>query len=90
MPEDHNHNAANITEVLSETLQQWKLEESRLVGITTGSGSIIKAACEILGSVQLYCFGHNLSLAVSKGLNDSHVTSTESVQKYGCCLLKET
>ena len=71
MPEDHN--AANIAEVLSETLQQWKLEDSRFVGITTDSGSNIKVACEILGWIQLSCFGHNLNLAVSKGLNDSHV-----------------
>ena len=71
MPEDHN--ATNIAEVLSETLQQWKLEKSRLVGITTDSGSNIKAACEINGRVLLSCFGHNFNLAVSKGLNDSCV-----------------
>ena len=47
LPEDHT--AINISEVLAETLQQWKLEESRLVGITTDSGSNVKAACEILG-----------------------------------------
>jgi len=47
MPEDHN--VINIAEVLSETLQQWKLEESRLFGITTDSGSNTKAACKILG-----------------------------------------
>jgi len=46
-PEDHN--GVNIAEVLSETLQQWKLEEGRLVGITTDSG---KAAREILGWVE--------------------------------------
>ena len=43
IPEDHD-----ISEVLAETLQQWKLEDSRLVGITTDSGSDIKLACELL------------------------------------------
>ena len=65
----------HISEVLSafETLQQWKLEENRLVVMTTDSGSNIKAACEILGWAYLSCFGHNLNLAVSKGLNDYHI-----------------
>ena len=71
LPEDHT--AINISEVLAETLQHWKLEESRLVGITTDSGSNVKAACEILGWLRLSCFGHNLNLAVNKGLNDSRV-----------------
>ena len=65
----------HISEVLSafETLQQWKLEENRLVVMTTDSGSNIKAACEILGWACLSCFGHNLNLAVNKGLNDYHI-----------------
>ena len=66
LPKDHT--AVNISEVLSETLQQWKPEENRLVGITTDSGSNIKAAC---GWARRSCIVHNLNLAVNKGLNDS-------------------
>ena len=71
MPEDHT--AVNIQEALSEGLQQWKLAESQLVGITTDSGSNVKLACELLNWTRLSCFGHNLNLAVEKGLNDSRV-----------------
>lgn len=71
IPEDHT--AENISQVLAETLQQWKLKDSKLVGITTGSGSNVKLACELLHWNRLSCFGHNLNSAVGKGLNDSQV-----------------
>ena len=71
IPEDHT--AENISEVLAGTLQQWKLEDNRLVGITTDSGSNIKLACELVQWNRLSCFGHNLNLAVGKGLKDSRV-----------------
>ena len=71
IPEDHT--AENISEVLVGTLQQWKLEDNRLVGITTDSGSNIKLACELLQWNRLSCFGHNLNLAVGKALKDSRV-----------------
>ena len=71
IPEDHT--AENISAVLAETLQQWKLEDNRLVGITTDSGSNVKLACELLHWIRLSCFGYNLNLAVGKGLNDSQV-----------------
>ena len=34
LPKDHT--GANIAEVLEETLQQWKLKDKKLVGITWG------------------------------------------------------
>ena len=71
MPEDHT--GANIQEALSETLHQSKLAESKLVGITTDSGSNIKLMCDLLKWERLSCFGHNLNLAVEKGLSDAHV-----------------
>ena len=46
MPEDHM--AAHIHKALSETLHQWKLEWSQLVGITTDSSSNVKLARELL------------------------------------------
>ncbi len=58
---------------LAETLHQWKLAESQLVGITSDSGSNVKLACELLKWKRLSCFGHNLNLAVEKGLNDARV-----------------
>ena len=55
LPEDHT--GANIVEVLEETLQQWKLEDKKLVGITTDSGANVKLARSLLNWVRLSCFG---------------------------------
>ena len=71
LPQDHT--GENVAEVLEETLQQWALEVNKLVGITTDSGSNIKLACALLNWTRLSCFGHNLNLAVEKGLNDRRV-----------------
>ena len=71
-----DHTKTNIAEALEETIQQWDLEVEMLVGITTDSGSNIKLACDLL---RLSCFGHNLNLAVGKGLNDARVQRTLSV-----------
>jgi hypothetical protein len=62
-PEDHT----------SLNLQEWNLEEKNLVAITTDSGSNIKHACNLLKWNRLSCFGHNLDLAINKGLNDHRV-----------------
>ena len=43
------------------------------MGVTTDSASNVKLACELLNWQRLSCFGHNLNLAISKGLNDSRV-----------------
>ena len=67
------HTGENIAEVLEETLQQWKLEDKKLAGITTDSGANVKLARSLLNWVRLSCFGHNLNLAVEKGLNDTRV-----------------
>ena len=71
IPQDHT--GENIKEALLATLIQWNLDQSKQVGITTDSGSNVKSACELLNWTRLSCFGHNLNLAVEKGLNDSRV-----------------
>jgi len=43
-----DHTATNIKEVLTETLELWKLETAKLVGIMTDSGFNVKLACELL------------------------------------------
>ena len=42
------HTGENIKEALSATLQQWNLDQSNQIGITTDSGSNVKLACELL------------------------------------------
>ena len=53
---------------MSSTLQEWNLDEQKLVAITTDSGSNIKLACTLLKWNRLSCFGHNLDLTVNKGV----------------------
>ena len=50
-----------------------ELEPEKLVGIITDSGSNVKLACDLLNWTRLSYFGHNLNLAVGKGLNDARV-----------------
>ena len=71
LPQDHT--AVNIKDVLLETLHEWNLEPDKLVGITTDIGFNVKLACELLGWIRLSCFGHNLNVAVGKGLNDTRI-----------------
>ena len=69
VPKDHN--ADNLSEVLTETLAQWKLEVGRQVCITTDNGSNTLCATTVrLMWTQLSCFGHNLHLAVVNSIKD--------------------
>ena len=54
---------------MSTALREWNLDERKLVAITTDSGSNIMLACTLLKWNCLSCFGHNLDLAVNKGLD---------------------
>ena len=71
IPQDYT--GENTKEALSATLLQWNLDQSKQVGITTDSGSNVKSACELLNWRRLSFFGHNLNLAVEKGLNDGRI-----------------
>ena len=44
-----------------------------MVAISTDSASNIISACRQLGWQQLSCFGHNLDLAVHKGMDDDRI-----------------
>ena len=69
-----DHTGENIKESLLDTLHEWNLCETKVVAITTDSGSNIKRACSLLKWSRLSCFGRNLDLAINKALNDSRVT----------------
>ena len=71
MPEDHT--GMNLQDALSQTLLNWELDATKLVVLTTDSGSNIVLACELLHWRRLSCFGHNLDLAIQKGLADGRV-----------------
>ena len=69
VPRDHN--ADNLSEILTETLTQWKLGADQQVCITTDNGSTIICATTVrLMWTHLPCFGHNLHLAVVNSTKD--------------------
>ena len=68
MPEAHT--GSNLQNALTSSLDQWNLDPKKQVAVTSDSGANIKQACELLGWQTLSCFGHNLDLAVHKGLDD--------------------
>ena len=71
MPESHT--GTNLQDALSSTLQEWNLDDSRQVAITTDNASNVKLACQLLKWRQLSCFDHNLDLAIKKSLSDQRV-----------------
>ena len=69
VPKDHN--AVNLSEILTETLTQWKLQAHKQVCITTDNGSNMVCATTVrLMWTHLPCFGHNLHLAVVNSTKD--------------------
>ena len=71
MPESHT--GEHLQDPLSTSLAEWGLDSTKLVAITTDNGSNIKLACELLTRMRVSCFGHNLDLAINKGLNDTRI-----------------
>ena len=71
MPEDHT--GEQLQDALSMSFDEWNLDSSKLVAITTDNGSNIKLACQLLQFRRLSCFGHNLDLAINKGFKDSRI-----------------
>lgn len=64
-----NHTADVLAEALQFALADWELDERKMACITTDNGANIVAAIRNLGWSWLNCFGHNLHLAVSHGLD---------------------
>ena len=64
------HFIDDLQDALSSTIQDWNLDETRQIVITTDNASNIRLACQLLKWRQLTCFSHNLDLAVRKGLSD--------------------
>ena len=78
-PEDHT--GQNLSDALGLVLQEWELDPSKQVAITTDSGSNIVLACRPLNWLRISCFGHNLDLAVRKGLCDERIDRVISLCK---------
>ena len=68
-----DHTGENIAIAITDILDNWNLDVKKLIATTTDNGSNIIAAFRILDSLRLSCFGHNLDLAIKKGLNNSQI-----------------
>ena len=55
-----------LQDALSMSFDEWNVNSSKLVAITTDNRSNIKLACQLLKLKCLSCFGNNLDLAASK------------------------
>ncbi|KAM9456199.1 E3 SUMO-protein ligase ZBED1 [Clarias gariepinus] len=77
-----NHTADTLGENLKSAVADWGLDEHKLVCITTDNGANIVAAIRDLGWPWLNCFGHNLHLAVSHGLDSN---KDQTARAIGLC-----
>ncbi len=69
-----DHTAENIADAVMEILNNWSLDPTHLVAITTDNGSNVSCAFRrVLQWCQLSCFGHNLDLAINKSLRNNRV-----------------
>ncbi len=70
-PEDHS--AENITEFFENMLEEWEINKTDLVSITTDNATNMTKAFEGFPDLWLGCFGHNLNLAISEALKIQRV-----------------
>ena len=68
-----DHTGDNIADCVTDILSNWELEIKNVVAATTDSGSKVISAFRTLDLLRISCFGHNLDLAVKKGLNSSMI-----------------
>ena len=68
LPMFADHTGQNIADTISAILENWKLSKDKLVASTTDSGSNLVCAFRILQGIRISFFGHNLDLAIKKGL----------------------
>ena len=68
-----DHTGQNIADAISDILDNWDLSRDNLVATTTDSGSNIVSAFRIMNALRISCFGHNLDLAIKKGLDNARV-----------------
>jgi hypothetical protein len=59
----------NVIDTLKQMLDDWNLQESKMVALTSDSGSNMIKAAELGQWPRISCFGHNLHNAVNSGLN---------------------
>ena len=69
VPLFEDHTGENVTESLLDIMTNWNLSPDQLILATTDNGASFVAGFCDCGWMHLSCFGHNLDLAIHKGLN---------------------
>lgn len=64
---ESNHTAQYLSEVLTDVIKEWNIED-KIVAIVTDSGANIKAAIRLLGLNHIPCVAHKLNNAVKNAL----------------------
>ena len=75
-----DHTGENVVVSFSDIMANWDLAADKLVATTTDNGSNFVAGFHSLGWLRLSCFGHNLDLAIQKGLKRPQIQKALS-----CC-----
>ena len=73
MPLFKDHTGQNIADAMVDILDSWDLNRDNLVATTTDSGSNVVSAFRLMNALRISCFGHNLDLAIRKGLDNARV-----------------
>ena len=68
-----DHTGQNLADAITDVLANWDLRADQIVATTTDNASNIIAAFNLLGMLRLSCFGHNLDLAINRGLQVDRV-----------------
>ncbi|XP_062923842.1 E3 SUMO-protein ligase ZBED1-like [Mobula hypostoma] len=71
LPDEHTGQSFKCA--LEDVLEEWGLDPTSLVAVTTDNGSTVKHACELLGWKRISCFSQNLQSSIQKGLEDSRI-----------------
>lgn len=71
LPDEHTGQSLKCA--LEDVLEEWGLDTTNLVAVTTDNGPAVKHACELLSWKRLNCFSQNLQCSIQKGLDDSRI-----------------
>ncbi|KAK7891783.1 hypothetical protein WMY93_023746 [Mugilogobius chulae] len=75
-----SHTAVNLATALGDVLHDWELDEEKLAAITTDNAANIAAAVRTLKWPWINCFGHNLHLTVTNGVESERAKTDRAIR----------
>ncbi|XP_030016881.1 zinc finger BED domain-containing protein 1-like [Sphaeramia orbicularis] len=76
-----DHTGELIAQGLKDSLAHWKLDEEKMVCMTTDSGTNMIKALKLNQWTHLSCFGHRLHNAIGNACKDAHIECAVGVCK---------